>query len=153
MCDSNLTLQEWHKKQAINNFNETWNFIDKKDRTKEDDAMMIHTAHASCFHWRQVGTPLEFARGEWQISRVYALVGMAEGALYHGKLSLELCQSNNIGDFDLAFGYEAVARAYMIMNDPQSMQEYVELATRAAEDIPEIENKEYFLSELKSVVL
>ncbi len=49
--DSNkLTEQEWHKKQAIENFNLTWDLIDKNDRTKEEDLMMIHTSHTSRFH-------------------------------------------------------------------------------------------------------
>ncbi|WMM24769.1 hypothetical protein RBU61_17870 [Tissierella sp. MB52-C2] len=46
---------------------------------------MIHTAHASRFHWDEVGTPIEFARSEWQTSRVYSLLGMFESAYMVGK--------------------------------------------------------------------
>ncbi|MEA2065858.1 MAG: hypothetical protein U9O65_01960, partial [Thermotogota bacterium] len=103
--DSNkLTEREWHEKQAIENFNRTWDLIDKIDRTAEDALQMIHTAHASRFHWGFIGTPLEFARGEWQISRVYSLLNMPESALYHGKHSLKYCTDNDIGGLDLAFG-------------------------------------------------
>ncbi len=153
MSEENLTLQQWHRKQAVNNFNATWDLIDKKDRTKEDDIKMIHTAHASRFHWGIIGTPLEFARGEWQVSRVYSLLGMTESALLHGKYSLELCKDNNYGDFDLAFGYEAVARAYMTVKDGKAMEEYLELAREAANQIAEKEDKDYFLSELESIKL
>lgn len=153
MSQENLTIQEWHKKQAINNFNGTWDLIDKKDRTEEDKVNMIHMAHASRFHWGQIGTPLNFARGEWQISRVYALVNMPESALYHGKVSLDLCEANNIGDFDLAFAYEAIARAHMVNNDKNQMKKYIELAKTAAENIAKKEDKEYFLSELYSISL
>ena len=153
MSEENLTLQQWHRKQAVNNFNATWDLIDKKDRTKEDDIKMIHTAHASRFHWGEIGTPLEFARGEWQVSRVYSLLGMTESALLHGIYSLELCKNNNYGDFDLAFGYEAVARAYMTAKDGKAMEEYLELAREAANHIAEKEDKEYFLSELESIKL
>ena len=52
-----------HHKLAVDCFNSTWSFLDKKDRTPEDDADMIHTAHASRYHWGQIGTPLEFQRG------------------------------------------------------------------------------------------
>ena len=31
---------------------------------------MIHAAHASRYHWSQVGTKANLARGEWQVSRV-----------------------------------------------------------------------------------
>ena len=34
---------------AIQLFNETWDFIDKKDRTDEDNITMLHKAHTSCY--------------------------------------------------------------------------------------------------------
>ena len=148
-----LSLQEWHRKQAIENFNTTWDYIDKKDRTEEDNINMIHTTHASRFHWGKIGTPLNFARGEWQISRVYSLLGMTESALYHAKLSLELCLKNDIKDFDLAFGYEAVARAYMVAKNEEQMKKYLILAKESSENIEKEEDKNYFLSELDSIVI
>lgn len=149
--NTSLSLQEWHRKQAIENFNTTWDYIDKKDRTQEDNINMIHTTHASRFHWGKIGTPLNFARGEWQISRVYSLLGMSESALYHAKLSLELCLKDDIKDFDLAFGYEAVARAYMVAKDEEQMKKHIILAKEASENIEKEEDKKYFLSELDSI--
>ncbi len=151
--NTSLSLQEWHRKQAIENFNTTWDYIDKKDRTQEDNINMIHTTHASRFHWGKIGTPLNFARGEWQISRVYSLLEMSEGALYHAKLSLELCLKNDIKDFDLAFGYEAVARAYMVSKDEDKMKKYLMLAKEASENIEKEDDKKYFLSELNSIAI
>ena len=117
MEETLITMQEWHKKQAVQCFNETWNLIDKTDRTREEDFRMIHMAHASRYHWREVGTPLHFLRGEWQIARVYALLNLGESARHHAEYCLALCLSNNIGDFDLAFAYEALARAHDFVGD------------------------------------
>lgn len=153
MDDLKLPLQEWHRKQAVQNFNQTWDLIDKNDRTEADNLKMIHMAHASRYHWGEIGTPLQFARGEWQVSRVYSLLGMFESALYHGKCSLDFCLNNNIGDFDLAFGYEAVARAYMVGRNQESMKNYLQLAKKAAAQIAEKNNRDYFVSELASIVL
>ncbi len=83
--DNKLTLEQWHRKQAIDNFNATLDIIDKKDSTKEARET-IATAHASFFHWSVIGTSLERARGKWQISKVYSLVGMEENALFHGRI-------------------------------------------------------------------
>ena len=129
-----------HKKTAIECFNLCWDFMDKQDRTKEDDLKMIALAHRSLHHWKLVGTPLNEARGEWQVSRVYSILGIGEAALYHGLKSLTICQQNNIGDFDLAFGYEAVARAYSVMNDDQ-VNEYLEKGFLACDDIVDEGNK------------
>ncbi|WNB92183.1 hypothetical protein [Bacillus sp. NEB1478] len=65
--------------------------IEKENRTKEEDPEMIHTAHASRFHWGIAGSPLNLARGEWQISRVYSILDMGDSALLHAEHSLDLC--------------------------------------------------------------
>ncbi|MFG6497099.1 hypothetical protein P8610_17185 [Fictibacillus sp. UD] len=148
-----FTLTEWHRKQAVENFNKTWDFMEKKERTHEEDLEMIHTAHASRFHWGIAGEPLNFARGEWQISRVYSLLKMSDSALLHGNQSLTLCQENHIGDFDLAFAYEAVARGYLVKGDENKMEEYYSLALEAAQLITKKEDKDYFISELNSIKL
>ena len=91
MSIEKLANDDWHKKEAINNFNVTWDLIDKDNRTHEEMIDMFHKVHASRYHLGQIGTPLEFLRNEWQISKVYALSGMAESALLHGKKSQRLC--------------------------------------------------------------
>jgi len=146
-----VNTQEWHKKQAMQCFNETWSLIDKTDRTREEDFKMIHMAHASRFHWGEVGTPLHFLRGEWQISRVYALLSKGESARHHAEYCLELCLSNNIGDFDLAFAYEALARAHGISGHQAQKAQYLSLAKETAEQIAKPEDKAYLLGEFQSL--
>lgn len=140
-----------HKKLAVDCFNKTWDLIDNADRTEAQEREMIHTAHASLYHWMQIGEPVNFARGEWQVSRVYSVLEIGESALLHGLASLDLCSANDIGDFDLAFGYEAVARAYSVLGFDDKVKEYKELALKAAEDIKDKGDKEYTLSEIGNI--
>jgi hypothetical protein len=142
---------ELHKQFAVSCFNLVWDLLDQDDRTPEQDDRMIHAAHASRFHWGEIGAPLEFARGEWQISRVYAVLSRPPTAIYHAQRSLALCEANQIADFDLAFAYEALARAYAIAGDEAQSQEYRASAEQAAEQIEDEGNREYFLSELATV--
>ncbi len=146
-----FTAQEWHKKSAIDLFNQVWSLLDTAERSAEQDDIMVHAAHASRYHWDQVGTPLEFERGEWQISRVYAVLKRAEPALYHAERCLEMCQANEIGDFDIAFAYEAIARAHAIAGQKADCDKYTRLAKEAGERIEEKDNRDYFFSELATV--
>ena len=98
------------RKLAASLFNHVWDLMEKKNRTIEENDRMIHAAHASRYHWAN-GEPVNLARGEWQVSRVYSIQGRSEPALYHARRSLQICKDNRIGDFDLAFAYEAIARA------------------------------------------
>ena len=142
---------EEHRKFAINLFNLTWSLLDMKERTQEEDDKMVHAAHASRFHWGEIGTPLEFERGEWQISRVYSVLKRSEPALHHAKRCLEICKENNIKDFDIAFAYEAMARAYAIADNKTECEKYLQKAQEAADEIGKKEDKDYFLGELKTI--
>lgn len=143
--------KELHKKCAVDLFNLTWNLLDKKDRTPDDDDKMVNAAHASRFHWGEIGTPLEFERGEWQISRVYSVLKRSEPALYHAKRCLEICKSNSIGDFDIAFVHEAIARACAVAGLKTQCKESLESAAKAGQQIKKEEDRKYFLSELKTI--
>ena len=140
-----------HKKLAIDLFNYTWTLIDKEKRTKEDDDEMIHSAHASRFHWGKVGKPLNLERGEWQISRVYAILNRSTAALYHAQRCLDICKANNIKGFDIAFAYEGMARAHSLLGNEDEKNSFITLAKDAAEQIEEEDDKKYFLGELATV--
>ena len=114
---------------------------------------MIHAAHASRYHWGQVpsATPAHLARGEWQISRVYAVLGRAEPALYHARRVLDLCQQNGIGDWDLAFAYEALARAHAVAGDAARAREFTDRALAATEDIADDEDRDLVLADLETI--
>ena len=144
-------MSRYHKEEAVKCFNATWDLIDKSDRTHEDDVNVIHMAHASRYHWGQIGTSLEFTRGEWQISRVYSLLGMGESALFHAKEALKLCLDNCIGDFDLAFGYEAMARAYSVLGNDNDKATFLGKAKEAAKAIAEEDNRKYVESEISAI--
>ena len=127
-------------------FNETWDLIDMENRTEEQTIEMLHKAHASCFLWREAKNPLNNARGEWQVSHVYSILGEGRLALLHGTYSLTLCQDNGIGGFDLAFGHEAVARAYKALGNEALMQEHTRLGLAACKTIESKEDREYAIS-------
>ena len=139
------------RQQAIDLFNGVWRLMEKEDRSTEDDDTMLHMAHASRYHWGQVGTAANLARGEWQVSRVYTLLGRAEPALHHAHRVLDICQANAIGDWDLAFAYEALARASAVAGDQQQARAWTEQALAAAEDITEDEERQLVLADLESI--
>jgi hypothetical protein len=144
------TIEECHKKIAIDCFNLVWSLLGKKDRTKEEDDKMVHAAHASRFHWGEIGEPLHFERGEWQISRVYSVLNRPQPALYHAERCLDICTENNIGDFDIAFAHEAVARANAASGSKSEFEKHYRLAKEAGEKIEGKEDKKYFFGDLES---
>ena len=136
---------------AKNLFNGTWTLLEKEDRNSDDDDRMLHMAHASRFHWGEVGEAPTLARGEWLCSRVYAVLDRAEPARHHAQRVLDICQRDGLGDFDLAFAYEALARAAAIEGDAEQTRGYTEQALAASEDISEEDDRELLLTDLETI--
>jgi DNA-binding transcriptional MerR regulator len=139
------------RRLAAGLFNGVWALMEIEDRTRAQDDRMLHMAHASRHHWEQVGTPANLARGEWLCSRVYAVLGRAEPALHHARRVLDLCEENGIGDWDLAFAHEALARAHAVAGDRDATERALERARAAADDIAGAEDRELLLSDLGTI--
>jgi DNA-binding transcriptional MerR regulator len=139
------------RRQAIDLFNGVWRLLEKENRTIEDDDTMLHMAHASRYHWGQVGAPVNLSRGEWQVSRVYSVLGRPEPAMYHARRGLEIIRANGIADWDLAFAYEALARASAVAGDKEQARVWTEQALAAAEDIADPEDREPVITDLESI--
>jgi len=151
-------LLEAHKKFAVELFNHAWGLFDRQDRTKGDDDEMLNAAHASAFHWWQLKGEIDETR--WlqstprshnQLANVYIALKRAEPALYHGKRCVELCLERGIADFDIAFGYECLARAYDIDGDTAERDKYTLMAKTAAEAIGNEDDKKFFMTELNKL--
>lgn len=140
-----------HRKLAAELFNGTWTLLEKDGRTREDDARMIHMAHASAYHWLQAGTPLNFARSHWLCSHVYSVLGRPESALYHAQRTLDICAEHGIGDFDLAYAFEALARAHAVAGDRGASAHWRDRARAAAAGVADAEDRDLLLTDLASI--
>jgi hypothetical protein len=137
---------------AADLFNYCWTLIEQEERTHRETELMISAAHASRFFWEEVGEPVNRARGDWQISRAYAVAGRAEPALHHAQLSLEACEREGIGDFDLAYAYEALARANSVAGRVDEARAWVEKAQEVAAQVADEDDRNLLLSDLGSCV-
>ncbi|MDF2871004.1 MAG: hypothetical protein K0R05_2579 [Anaerocolumna sp.] len=144
-------MSEETKALAGKLFNDVWALMDKEARSEEENYLMVHTAHASLYHWIQVGTPHNIYVGEWQLSRVYALLSNFDSCIYHGKRALQLCEINNFQGFDLAYAYEALARAYLVKGNKSECTKYLELALRETDKVQEKESKDLIAADLNEL--
>jgi hypothetical protein len=134
---------------AVDLFNGVWREMERDDRTPDDDARMVHMVHASVHHWSKVGTAVNVARGEWQVSRVYTVLGRGEPALWHARRCLELCERDGLADWDLAFAHEAMARAHSVLGDSEQTRRHLDVAR--AVPIDEAEDRELLEKDLATI--
>lgn len=133
---------------AVDLFNHVWTLLETSDRTIDQDDEMLHAAHASRYHWGEVGDAANRARGEWQCSRVYSVLGRAEPAIHHARRCLELCATNGLRDWDLAAAWEGMARASLVAGDRDGLAQAMREARVALAGIADAEDRRLIESDL-----
>ena len=139
---------EGHKHFAKKFNNMVWEILEKQEKSDEDKELMIGAAHASKLHWKYAGTLIHDIRGQWMLSRVYSVMKNPELALFYSKKCLQLCEKNDILDFDLSYAYEACSRAAACSGNKIEFEKYFTLAKDAASKIKDNEDRKIFESDL-----
>jgi uncharacterized protein YndB with AHSA1/START domain len=140
--------REWGRKSN----NRVWALLGEGRPSPDVFAELVDAAHASLWHWSYAGGPIERQRGEWLLSHVYAVVGDGPAALRHALRCRESSDANPDGqqDFDVAYGCEALARAYKVSGETALAAEWFERAQRAGEQIANDKDREIFEGDLAS---
>ena len=144
-----------HRRLAVDLFNRSWQLLELPRRAPEQDDDLIHTTHASCYHWGEVGGAANRARGENQCARVYAALGRGEPALYHAGRCLDLVRAGGDGfeDWDLASAYEVLTRAHLAAGDRAEAERYAALAREALAAAEDAEDRELIAGQLSELGL
>lgn len=142
-----------HRALGVALFNHVWTLLEKPDRSAAEADEMIHAAHASRFHWSRAegGEPINLGRGEWQCSRVYAVLGRAEPAVWHAKRCLAYAADPSAEDWDLAAACEAMARATAIAGDPGAAAEWKTKAIAALDAIADPAEREIIAGDVATL--
>ncbi len=152
MTETSMKLSpDQHRQCAKALFNSVWELLDQPGRTKDQDDLMVHRVHAMMLHWLQVGEPVNFARGEWQLSRVYAVLGRFEPAVHHAERCRVICQDNALGAFDEGFACEALARAHAVGGNDAQVESFLDRARAAAREIDDEADRAILLADLTTV--
>jgi DNA-binding transcriptional MerR regulator len=144
---------EGRRRLAAALYNHTWTFLEMPDRTPAQTDEMIHTAHASRYLWGTVGTEVNLARGEWLCSRVYAVLGRGEPALWHARRCVEINEEIRSGDWDIAGAYEAIARASAVAGDLPAARSWAAKARTACDAIAEDDDREIIAGDIATLPL
>jgi hypothetical protein len=141
------------RQQAVDLFNLVWTLMETPERTPQQDDEMIHAAHASRHHWAAVGTDANLARGEWQVSRVYATLGRGEPAIYHAERCLAYCEASpdDIADWDLPYAYEALSRAHLTAGNQVEAKRYAARARELGARVEDEHDREHLEEDLATL--
>lgn len=140
---------------AISLFNEAKSYIDLETRSQEEDRMMLATALGSLACWRKVGDEKNFSVSDWQVSRVYALIGDADLARIYGESALGFAKTGALEPFYVGFAYESLARAAFVAGDVSLARRHIASATARAGNVADVRDRQLLdtaLADLESLL-
>ena len=146
-----------HRRLGADLFNHVWTLIEKPDRTPAETDEMIHAAHASRYHWSKAGTIVNLGRGEWQVARVYCVLGRGEPARWHARRCLEYAEAavaaGEAEDWDLPGAHEAMARAEAVAGDRNAAEGWRDRARAGVAGISDPADREVIEGDLATLPL
>ena len=148
-----LTIKKAHKYFSAQCFNKTWEYLDVPERTAEQDEEMLRSAMASHWHWTQRKDygPVSESIANWQVSRVFAVLGQSDNAHRYGLRALDALEGQENLPFYQGYGYEALARAEAVASNAAQMNSYLEKARQAAAEVSDDNSKQMLLADLDTI--
>lgn len=142
-----------HKFIAIELNQRTWALLDKESRSAEENDEILHVAHASLWHWLQVGKKVDHQRGLWLVGRVHVSLGNTEAAMRYARQTMDLTKAHQeeMADFDHAYASELMARAMLLAGEEHEAAALFERAARLGQLIDGEQNRKIFFSDLEAI--
>ena len=129
-----IDARDLHRWFGVQLNNGMWDAIEDPafgpDTPRDQRELLLYSAYASAYHWRQVGTAVNAARGEHLISRMASKIDEPQVALRHARRCLEIVEHapDEMEDWDAAFAHEALARALAGIGDLGAATEHLDRA-------------------------
>ena len=145
------TIEEAEQQFARSTNGLVWKYLEKKERSEVDNDEMLTAAHTSLYHWSKIGKNVHAQRGHWLLARVYTVLGESQLALRYAHRCLEITNRfpDEMQDFDIAYAYEAMARANALAGNIESARNYYEMSSKAGEGLSNPEDKDIFMKDLR----
>ena len=131
-------------------FNKTWEYIAKKDLSKDDIEDMIATCYASLWHWkqRQDCKAKNLSIAYWQLGRVNCLAQKNATAKEFAERCLKVSLEAKLDAFYVAYAYEALLNAALLQKDKKAAEKYLKLANEQLKLVKNKENQAYLKADL-----
>ena len=135
---------DWHRTQGVTAHQETWELLEKTDRSADDDAALLASAYASSYHWARAAgrSPANSARADYLIAKALLATGRTADALASADACLAACSTHGLVDFDLAYALEIRARALQALG--RTSEAEADWAAALAVPIANPEDAEWF---------
>ena len=129
---------------AIELNNLAWDLVEADHLAEGDEIKLVHTAHAACYHWAQIGKPINQLRALVLLTTTYLKLKQAENALRYAELTVSLLHEckDEITPFDEVCVLGSTMRSYEATKRHEKSEYYRCQAYEAINNIHEPDEKQ-----------
>jgi hypothetical protein len=136
--------QLWCRRLGSQANNRAWALAEQAARTAQEDAEMLHAAHASRHLWSKVGTERNLALADVLLGHVHALLGSGSSAMRYAGDALDYFSSHQSEAWELAFAHAALANAAHAAGHNELHREHYARAVEVANTMASEEDRKVF---------
>lgn len=125
---------------AVEANNRAW-ALSVRPRDADEDEEMLHAAHAAAWHWKSVGSEINWMRALMLLAEVHALLGHGELALAYARRMHDYFTSRQSPDWEIAFAESVLAHAAGVAGDKTLHRSAYGNALRAIDAIVDPEER------------
>lgn len=154
MIDNELA-QKVHRKFSSSAHNTAMDILYSDEPTQEEIHSLMELTHVAHWHWmrRDDKKPQNVSVALWALSRAYSANGYGERAFRYAKESLETIDSEDLLPSFYAYSHEALARAYILLDDEYKARQHYDEALKISEQVPDKQATEYLLDQINRIEL
>jgi hypothetical protein len=142
MPDASVTDEAaaWHKRFAMSCNNRAWDLA-AEPRTAAQEREMLDAAHASAWHWSQIGTEQNRMRATMLLAEVHALAGHGASAMAYAREMRSYFLGRDTPDWELAFTHAICAHAAHASGDAAEHRSAYRMAVEALNAIADADDR------------
>lgn len=136
--EATFDLDQANRWFAVELNNRAWDLIEQDSHTEEAIETLLHTAHASCWHWRQIGSKINVQRAYCLLATAYAVAGYGEPAVQFAEQCRTLSDKTTDGltAFDRASAYGCSAGAASLAGEDDQVEMWQQRMEELAASLP-----------------
>jgi len=129
-----------HKRFAMSCNNRAWDLA-TAHRSAAHEREMLDAAHASAWHWSQVGTELNRMRATMLLAEVHALAGHGALAMTYAREMRSYFLGRDTPDWELAFTHAIYAHAAHASGDATEHRAAYRMAVAALDAVADADDR------------
>ena len=136
----------WQRRFASDANNRAWALAEQATLTPDEQAELLTAAHASAYHWSQIGSHIEKAQAALLLGQVHARLGHGELAMCFASAAYDVLTAPGAEPWQTVFAHAILAHAAAVCGQTERHARHYSEARTLADRLSDPEDRQIFMA-------